>query len=38
MHDFLDLLVTLVEGLAVILALFLILLVGEIRDARKEKL
>lgn len=37
MHEFLDLLVTLAEGLAVIVSLFFILLVGEIRDARKEK-
>ena len=36
MGEFLDLLVTLVEGLTVILVLFIILLVGEIRDARKE--
>lgn len=37
MGEFLDLLVTLAEGLAVIISLFLILLVGETRDARKEK-
>lgn len=36
MGEFLDLLVTLAEGLTVILVLFIILLVGEIRDARKE--
>ena len=36
MHEFLDLLVTSAEGLTVIVSLFFILLVGEIRDARKE--
>lgn len=37
MGEFLDLLVTLAEGLTVILVLFIIFLVGEIRDVRKEK-
>lgn len=37
MGEFLDLSVTLAEGLTVIFVLFLIFLVGEIRDARKEK-
>lgn len=38
MNEFLDLLITLAEGLAVILSLFLLLLAGEIWSARKEKL
>ena len=37
MKEFLDLLITLAEGLVVILSLFLLLLVGEIWSARKEK-
>lgn len=37
MREFLDLLVTLADGLVVIVSLFFIFLVGEIRDARKGK-
>lgn len=36
MGEFLDLLVTLFEGLGIILCLFLMLLAGEIWSARKE--
>lgn len=36
MNEFLDLLITLAEGLAVILSLFLLLLAGEIWSDRKE--
>jgi hypothetical protein len=37
MNEFLDLLMTLFEGLAVILALFLFLLAGEIWSERKNR-